>query len=284
MIDFNSIESLYPAMFGWSYNEETKSKWIDFLNRHRDTFKDYNGYLRISRTRYKKIEELIEAVDVIDINGNEIRASHKAFVFSLYILLMEIRQGKKKEISIEDIKQLLGYSRKSDSIDFLLKEDGLLDTYGVTTTRTIGVSGDSHGKAKRIKYKTLTANWKDRSATFENGNYLRLEMPIFMYMLFNIREIGVKGIYMYCYMLSKCIMRNNEYIFTRLSEDKIIMETGFTENTVEKYLNILERHNLLMIKRGEYKVEEYGYIYNSGEFVGKEISEYRILTRIQMPI
>ncbi len=250
--------------------------WYGFLHKYMNTFKDYSGYLRISRDIFSKVDWLMHGIYHISLEQKATK-KHRTFIFSLYVLLNEMSNYNAVPLSIGQIKELLGYGKDSDSIDYLIRDKGDLDAFGMTFTKSFGVRQNSRlnmGKAKSFKAKRLCREYKATSRLFAHGNFVTLNTEVLMYMLFHSKRIKVEGIYLYCYMLTKC--KNDgkgNYTVTSISTEKIVHETGISRNTVAKYLDILQEHGLLDIGRGD-------LIYNDNKFEGKEVNTYLIQTKI----
>lgn len=247
----------------------TNREWFDFLEKYQDYFKgiSYQGYTRIARELFSDIDNLMAETLLFESKENEIRLYHKPLIFSLYVLLSNISRDKKK-LSISELKEMLGYSSKTKTLDYIFKENGILDIYSFTKTGTKGIKGKGR---KSIKYKYLDKDFGEYA--FE-GNFLILQTTVLMYMLFHIRQICVEGVYLYCYLLSKLIMENEQYKRTPLSTEKIVNETGIKDDSVAKYLLILQEYGLIEIYNGERIINEYG------EFIRKEVNQYMIYTEL----
>lgn len=251
------------------------SNWSDFLIRYKNTFKSYTGFLRIPRDAFDDFKSFMNLIWCVSL---EKRASkkHLQFLFVLYIVLNEISNYNSIPLSIQQIKELLGYSRGTDSIDYLIKDKGELDNFEMTFTKSFGVNQNYillQEKAKSFKTKRLHRKYKITSSSV-TGNYVMLNTEVLMYMLFHAKKIKVEGIYLYCYMLTKCGNDGKgNYKQTTILTDKIIRETGISKNSIQKYLGILEEYGLLEIERG-------GYIFNENQFEGKEVNSYLIVTQI----
>ncbi|OPX88134.1 MAG: hypothetical protein A4E53_02151 [Pelotomaculum sp. PtaB.Bin104] len=130
--DYILEECSNKSLFGWLKDAETKTKWIDFLQNYKDYFKDYDGFLKITRNRFKELDNLIKLIYIASAEGEAVKPVHKPLIFSIFVLLSSITTRNGVFISTGEIKELLGFNKESNSIDYILKENGLLDRYGVT--------------------------------------------------------------------------------------------------------------------------------------------------------
>ncbi len=262
---------------------ENLDGWYQFNEKYYYAFRNSWGFTPIFRNRLDKINDLCKEANKA---GHIIPEVHKAFIYCVDILLRFKKYGY--HLATEDIKELLGYSRKSGSINYLIKENGLMDIYNMTYTKKNSIkTGDMYNLernngAKWIKEKRLHYSWgiNMKYIKKDKQSYLLLEGQIFLYMLFYIKEIKVVGIYLYCYFLKKTFMKEKKYYLTPISQNKIIKETGLDKNTIEKYILILSNHNLIEVKRGDFLVDKYGD-YKRDEGVKKEINKYRVIVNTE---
>ena len=261
----------------WIKSQISEKGWNEVFEKFQKAVKDSDSWVKIPRKKFCDIDKLALAIKR---EGYVIRAVHKSFIFSLYVLLKACRYKKDQmHFSIEETKSLLGFSKDTNSIDYLIKENGLLDKFMVTETKTKGFKGNMLTQAKSMKFKVLTWEWRDKGYDFEKGDYLKLNIPILLFILLN-KKHSHKMIFMYCYFLSKCIQKSNIVLLTTILEDKIVREAGFSKNTVEKYIKILEGYGLLEVVHGKYREDQYGDIYKPDGSVEKEINRYKVITHL----
>lgn len=198
-----------------------------------------------------------------------------------------------------DIKQILGYSKSTKSIDYIIKRDGVLESLGlVETTREYPISvGYIDDKINGVKVRDFTTiNMIDSSSTeyyviksiVKNRNY-EIREPKFLfeyngeigtlYDYSNTHRITIKefinivysddidniGFILYAYIKSKCFnLENNTKKIPLL---KIVNEVGIGRDAFYNHLNKIKDLKLV-------DVSHKGWVMDSDK---AEVNEYRFL-------
>jgi hypothetical protein len=207
--------------------------------------------------------------------------SQTAFAYSyLYYITYLYRYCKYisdngDKVTQEAIKEVLGYSPKNKKVDYIIKKGGVLDNlmYSETTTdypiqyfyddddlltfETIsnykGIIKNLNDRNFKIKkplrafHRSLKAiEDKELSGTFyEVENTHRIDFRVFLTIIMN-GDLGTAGFYLYGYLKHKNDIFKSGY---QRSYEKLGFDTGFSEKTVRKYVNLLEFNNLISVER-----------------------------------
>ena len=192
----------------------------------------------------------------------------KAFLYSYYYLLLWLYRYAKYgsiKITVKDIKEILGYSRKYDVLDYIIKKDGMLDQLGYTEsttdfpvtwefengleftyfsdmdkdTRKI-VSRGSNYKIK-VPVKGLHRTQESRIEGIEDGvfyeieNTHRIDFDVFAEC---IEKVGCKGFYVYGYLKYNCDKFTNYRISLILLAREIGVHKDVLCDIVKSLVNI----------------------------------------------
>jgi hypothetical protein len=166
-----------------------------------------------------------------------------------------------KRIKQSDIKQILGYNSNDQRIDYIIKENGVLDKLGYTKTeKDFPIQTIYDWELKFVMYSEL----KDQDVKFNDRNF-KIKKPIkafyrdedsYKEQIFDgtfydvsdthaieldkfykiVDQIGVNGFFVYGFMKYKCDKFKN---YTR-SIQQISEEIGLSERTVYKILGELK--------------------------------------------
>lgn len=213
-------------------------------------------------------------------------------VASLYKYAHYVDLDKKTYIQNSDIKQLLGYSKTTKSIDYLIKKDGVLDSLGLTeTTKDYPIrfdfDKDDDINGIHIREFTTINDCDDEyvKSIVKNRNYTVKE-PLFLttgyddrdfgtlYSLENTHEITINEIMMmftdlidtldfmiYAYLKSMCKgMKKNK---SRISLETIYSDTYIPSITFYRHIKNLENNNLLNVLHQGWKAKDY----SSNEYI-----------------
>lgn len=215
-------------------------------------------------------------------------SSHVAFAYSYYFLISWLYRYAKygeKVITVQLIKQMLGYSGNNKDVNYIIKKNGILDQIGYTRSDTdfpIAVEFISNdviftmiseldleiqnilmaqrGKNYKIKIP-LKGLWRDTESEVTgeyNGAFYQIDythemtMDIF-YKCMSDKRLGVHGFYLYGYLKYRC----DKFGKYQVSLDRLREEVGISKNTVEKYMNNLIKCNLIKcIENGCRKIDK----------------------------
>ena len=174
--------------------------------------------------------EIFEDISIMGFKTIE----HKSFVYSYYYLLLWLYRYTKYgniKITVQDIKEVLGYNKKYDVLDYIIKKDGLLDQLGYTESTTDfpyhwnmenGLEFNyfsemdlemrktiSRGRNYKIKVpvKGIHRDSESRSEGIEDGVFYDIantHMVDFEVFAECMEKVGCKGFYVYGYLKWKC--------------------------------------------------------------------------------
>lgn len=220
-----------------------------------------------------------------DLSDKKIIKSSKyiPFVYAfMYFQTYMFRYSKYEKFTptTGEVKEILGYSPKQQTVDYLIKKDGVLDTYKLTQTiydfpilhsfntddKTVSFDmlsdfdkdySTKWRKEKNInskmscKYPTLAFydelnNFDGVTFIHEGGSFsamentTKIDFDIFNFCMAN-DEIGVTGFYIYSYIKHK----NDLFSSFDCSIQRFSNELGLSDNTVKKYLKAIREYNLV---------------------------------------
>lgn len=239
-------------------------------------YNDYKGY----ESNIFMPNEIFE-----DLKANIKNTPHIAFAYSyMYLVTWLYRYTKhiSRDCLIDNnvIKQILGYSAGTRSIDFLIKKNGLLDKMEYTiTTRNFPVLWNQsnledepldfelYNEAKEIvmieipnrftvKYpvkaferiiKTKDGELETYGTFYDVDNTHNIPFEVFMYCMGN-EDIGCTGFYLYSYLKHKNDIYEGGY---DVSLQDLSSETGIAERTLDKYLNALKGYRMIDFKHNQ---------------------------------
>lgn len=202
--------------------------------------------------------------------------SHYAFAVCYYILISYfyyVAYYGIKQITQQDIKEILGYSKNYKPIDYLIKKNGLLDKSGYTETTSnypISVDFDTivekgyieftmSDEYKELKYKSESNNYKikypfkaffrtkkdykdgEQTGTFTYyENTTKITSSEF-FEIINNKNLGCTGFLIYLY-----IKQNNSVCMGYDNLSKILM---ISSRDIQQKVNILEQYGFINITR-----------------------------------
>lgn len=217
-----------------------------------------------------------------DLIKNIKTTSHIAFSYS-YIYLITWLYRYAKHFNVNDIidnkkiKTILGYNSNNQTLDYLIKKNGLLDDMGYTeSTRDYPLTWDfnkynredisffmsseiegevsDHRKAipKRFFLKKPLKGFyririEDREEFEEVGTFYDISnthcipFEVFVYCMSN-PKISCVGFYLYCYLKHK----NDIFEFGYdVSLDELSIQTGIARRTLNSYLGVLKSYTMI---------------------------------------
>ena len=218
------------------------------------------------------------------VKGKKLKKAHIPYSFAyMYLITYLFRYTKYEDVvlSTKAIKELLGYSATNKSIDYITKQDGLLDSEGLTLTlfdfpvvHTITDSGEleftmlsefnsnnSYGTKWRqlhginfnqsCKYPILgfysnTDIHNEFTLNNLGGTYFNSSdttmIPFEVFMYcMSHSELGVVGFYLYCYITYQVGLTGN----CQMSKLELARNCNLSERTCQSYLNTLRQYNLI---------------------------------------
>lgn len=238
-----------------------------------------NAYVQIPNDIFRKISNSIgnENVDVRQIS---FAYSYVLVSSFLYKYTKYIDFDSKTYVQNSDIKELLGYSKKTKTVDYIIKKDGLLDLIGITeTTKQIPLtsyydeSNISDIKIRKFLYNNSTENneyYNEYKTIVKNRNY-EIKKPLFffnnngdigtLYDYSNTHKItidellyfldssnlDVTDLTIYSFIKSKCNNLNKNSYCISLSETK--KDLLISNDTFYRKIKILKELSLINVKR-----------------------------------
>ncbi|KZZ85642.1 hypothetical protein [Bacillus sp. SJS] len=208
-------------------------------------------------------------------------SAHIYFAYAyIYLITWLFRYAKygQFEISVKTIKQILGYKPNYEKIDYIIKKNGLLDQMGYTMTvsdyplswtykkyendeiefyMVSDVDPDDketvlYGKRRNIKIKFPVKHFHRDAEAYEeghpNGVFYDVEKThmipseVFLFSM-SKSEIGCTGFFLYSYLKSKNQIFKSGY---DVSLTNLAKETGLKPRTLDKYLDALKKHRMIL--------------------------------------
>lgn len=217
-----------------------------------------------------------------DLKDNIKTTPHVAFSYSyIYLITYLYRYAKyfnvPEVLNNAKVKELLGYNPKQQTLDYLIKRNGLLDEIGYTeTTRDFpfgwvykvdddeGLSFQLSSELEKSELSILSVPKQffiknplkafSRIIVEEDGTECEIEgtfynvsnthsvsFEAFMFCMSN-SKIGCVGFYLYSYLKSKNDIHTDGY---DVSLEKIEMSTGISRSTLIKYLGVLRSYKMI---------------------------------------
>lgn len=209
-----------------------------------------------------------------------INISHIAFAYSYYYLISWLYRYCKHLygydlIDNEKVKEILGYNATTKGIDYLIKNNGLLDTMGyIKKTKDIPISSnydefdglsftllsdleeemqkmikEKLSRKYSIKYPIKAfervvdeeGNIEQEGTFFEFENTHCIPFEVFIYSMSN-ENIGTIGFYLYTFIK----MMNDRYSTGwDVSIENLVRKTQLPESTLLKYLDIVKKYRMI---------------------------------------
>lgn len=246
---------------------------MEFNNQKYEEIKELTGW-QLQESKHFMPNEIFE-----DLQSDLFKSSaHRAFAYSYYYLISWLyRYAKYGENSItnETIKQMLGYSKNNKTINYIIKNNGVLDLLQYTETvknYPISWTFDEYEEPTFTlvdeldeEMKELIAKGRSRKYSvkypikhfyreedeeddygagifFDVRNTHMIDFKTFIFCMSN-QEIGTGGFYLYGYLKMKNQLFEDGYDVTlrKLSED-----TGIPYMSMNRYLDELRKHNLIV--------------------------------------
>lgn len=236
------------------------------------------------------------------------RGVHIAFSYSYYYLVSWLyRNAKYREchINTPTIRQLLGYSRTNESMNFIIKRNGVLDKEKFTkTTNNYPVFwefdefGDprftlikevdkkfqreirkARGNRFFVKYpiKHFHADEFDYKEEMKTGifydisNTHMVDFRVFVHCM-SIQELGILAFYIYSFLANKNQLHKKGY---DISLEKLSEESGIPYRTTIRYLAMLRSYNLIdVIHNQDYYVVGLGNDRKSNTYITNNPSNF----------
>ncbi|MEK3855956.1 hypothetical protein [Cytobacillus sp. FSL H8-0458] len=233
----------------------------------------------------KKIEQSNNFIKVETVKGirkkrgqnKDAISKHIAFAYSYYYLISWLYRNAKYgeiNITIEDIKKVLTYTRKSQEVDYIIKKNGILDEIGYTeTTNDYPIAWEFkdpelefiffsdmdkdiqkmliNQKGRNFKIKIPIKHLHRDSESYKEGildglfyephNFHVVPFEIFLFCM-GKKEVGVRGFYLYCYL-----KRMNEYYGEGydVSIEKLSKEIAIPISTLEKDIEAIRCYRMV---------------------------------------
>ncbi|MCA1027317.1 hypothetical protein LCM23_14545 [Cytobacillus kochii] len=250
-----------------------------------EIFNDIQQYFQKVADEKNNDDKSRDAPKVSTINGmrkmrgknRKAISSHVAFAYSYYYLITWLyRYAKYGEINIavSDIKSILGYSKTSQEVDFIIKKNGILDSLNYTdTTTNYPIAWEYETELEFTLINDLDNYYKDSYRKSKGKNY-RVKMPIksfyrseesrqeddgydglffdpydfhlipfevFMRCMDN-KNLGVRGFYLYGFLSHKNNLYKEGYT---VPIDELADKAAIPLSTLERVLDELRRYNMI---------------------------------------
>lgn len=235
-----------------------------------------------SKLKYNDLEsklyipnEIFDDLSIID-NG-----SHRAFAYSYYYLINYLYRNTKYGqliITTNDIKEILGYSKNTNELNYIFKKGGVLDSINYTETTTnypvgweldnefvepvfhlvndLDVNSQLLYKSRHTNRHTIKQPLRsfyrelvDRDINYQSGTYFiienthLIEFEVFDFCM-NNSELGCIGFYIYSYLK---MMNDKFQCGYDAGRDRLSIETGIKSTTLEKYRTRLRAYNMITL-------------------------------------
>lgn len=230
-------------------------------------------------------------------NGN-----HMAFTYAYYGVISYLYRYclwiEDKPITQADIKDMIGYNRTYKPIDYIVKKNGILDSYGYTeTTRDIPVKwwldddndvmfnyvSDYNDEYIKDVFKIpsrYTIKYPIKAFHIDNESYKDGDVNGTFYILdnthsfdvnvmkkfLNNKQLGLNAFYLYQYLKMKC----GQFDVYSDTLDNISSKLGLSERTIKEYSYKLEELGVISISRFDYNYDT----------KNRECNKYRIQTPV----
>ncbi len=253
------------------FNEEKFIQLNEKIN-----FREDQSNLFISNQHFYILKDLF---DKGEITSN----IHIPFAFAyIYFVTYMFRYAKYDDyVPLQyEIKELLGYSKKDKKLNYLIKEDGVLDNNNLTKTiydfplvqdydtystdiLEFTMMKDLYEDYEWKVYKKIRSDsfckypvlgfydepnsydgitlFNEGGSFFESYNFTIIPFEVFNYSLAN-DKIGVIGFYLYSFIKYKNGILGESY---GASSDTLAKETSLGKRTVERYLSTLRKYNMI---------------------------------------
>lgn len=267
----------------------------------------------MTRLTYEQIEETVgykqqesthfmpnEIFD--DLQGNISKSPHVAFAYSYYYLISWLYRNAKYgdyTINVQTIKELLNYSPNNKTVNYIIKNKGVLDLLGYTqTTSNYPVSWDvdeynspefhllndanddikqyyreKNGIRFTVKYpiKHLHIDEFDHKENMKTGifydvsNTHMINFETFIHCM-SIKDLGTIGFYIYSYLKMKNQMYKGGF---DISWEGLAYELGLSDGTLANYMKALRQYQLIDVIHNQ---EYFSYAITEGRMANTYIT------------
>lgn len=249
---------------------------------------------------YEKIETLIDFNEqegnhympneiFDDLLGNIGKSPHRAFAYSYYYLTSWLYRYAKygtQDINVKVIKQLLGYSPNNETMNYIIKRNGLMDLMKYTeTTKNYPIGWEliedkadkapvfsliedaeyyikhdiqeGRGTNYWVKYpvKHMYREEEDYNAGHQTGVFFNISdthhirFETFIHCM-SIKELGATGFYLYAYLKNKNQLFDGGYDVSMI---KLSLDMDIPHRSLARYLDALKKYKLIdVIHNQEY--------------------------------
>lgn len=217
------------------------------------------------------------------------KAPHIAFAYSyLYLTSWLYRYTKYAYVSSDTIlnndriKEILGYNPKQQSLNYLIKQNGLLDEieYTETLQKDYPISWEYNNDSDLtfMMYSDLDKEFQDALSNLPRNHFIKkpkfafervledekgeeyelsgtyydvvnthmIDFNVFLFCMSN-NKIGCMGFYLYSFFKHKNdIFGSYDIPLTRLSE-----ETGIPSTTLDRYMNVLKSYRMIKFRHNQ---------------------------------
>lgn len=209
------------------------------------------------------------------------KSVHIPFVYSYYYLITYLYRYAKYDEYLytnEDIKEILGYSRGTKPLDYLIKRNGLLDEIGYTSydkdfpigwkytseedELTFSMWSEFKGDYGMTKYPNMSRKYSikvpekalyryihedgtyDEGTFFDPDNTHKILPQVFLFCM-SMDDIGCNGFYVYSYLKHKNDLFKEGF---DISIQKLSEITTLSVRTINRIMDALKKHNLIRFK------------------------------------
>lgn len=262
------------------------------MYEHLENLKQLHGdsiYVQVPNDIFRKLSKHIK-----NKNGST-NIQQSSFAYT-YIVLMALLYKYAHFVDIDnntyiqnaDIKEMLGYSRTTKSIDSVIKKNGILDSIGLTTTTkqyptsfyldasekfnevsmrrfvTIDEMDESEISYKLIKDVVKNRNYEIKEVLFlfereeENGtlyDYCNTHTVNLDEVLNFLKSDTLDNIdfYMYCFLKSKC--KGYRANTNSIGLNTITLQLGISKDAFYSHLKLLEKRNYFDVAHKGWKTK-----------------------------
>ncbi|MBE2905532.1 hypothetical protein HPJ93_10840 [Anoxybacillus flavithermus] len=214
-----------------------------------------------------------------DLQKNIDNASHIAFAYSyIYFITWLYRYAKygmvNELIDQKFIKKVLGYNENYKKLDYLIKQNGILEQMGYIRTEKDFPLAYSYDEIDGLQFQYIDdfkeyteyikalnipknfkikfpvkAFYRDKDSEedyYEDGTFFYVDrthlvpFEAFIFCMTN-GDLGCTGFYLYAFLRSKAQIFDGY----DASIEKLIEHTGIPERTLYRYLDALKKHNMI---------------------------------------
>lgn len=248
----------------------------------------YEEFCNIVKYNYKESKLYMPNEIFYDLLENIKSAPHIAFSYAyIYFTMWLYRNAKYFTLGEEifnntRIKEILGYNPKQQTLDYIIKKNGLLDTLEYTeSTKDYPVSWNYNNEdgltflmssqLDEVSLSYLTKvpkqfflkkplkgfyridideegeEYEIEGSFYNVSNTHLIHFEVFAYCMTK-KEIGCTGFYLYSYLSHRCDIFDGEYDVSLI---RLAEETGLSSASLDKYLGLLKSYKMIDFRHNQ---------------------------------